>query len=195
MTRDQLKKLENDLWSAADKLRANSDLKASEYSTPVLGLIFLKFADNKYRQHEAAIKQEYHQHKGKRTERLESTYAEYYQILEQATFDKPVVYMFDEQGEAEWKVTAETGVLNTDDNVILRDKVHLDGLLPASFISPLDTPYLELDLVTQDVRSNQHLSIVGQEFQTEGVGLKGHLERKYFELLDKGHATYFNEKR
>lgn len=69
MTRDQLKKLEKDLWSAADKLRANSDLKASEYSTPVLGLIFLKFADNKYRQHEAAIEQEYKRHKGKRTER------------------------------------------------------------------------------------------------------------------------------
>lgn len=69
MNRDQLKKLENDLWSAADKLRANSDLKASEYSTPVLGLIFLKFADNKYRQHEAAIEQEYKRHKGKRTER------------------------------------------------------------------------------------------------------------------------------
>ncbi len=44
MNRDQLKKLEKDLWSAADKLRANSDLKASEYSTPVLGLIFLSLA-------------------------------------------------------------------------------------------------------------------------------------------------------
>lgn len=132
---------------------------------------------------------------GMRTERLESEFAEYFQILEQATFDKPVVYMFDKQGEAEWKVTAKTGVLNTDDNVILRDQVHLDGLLPTSFISTLDTSYLELDLVTQGVRSNQHISILGQEFQTEGVGLKGHLERKYFELLDKGHATYFNEKR
>ncbi|WP_308377799.1 LPS export ABC transporter periplasmic protein LptC, partial [Serratia marcescens] len=110
---------------------------------------------------------------GRRTERLESEYAEYYQIIEQATFNKPVVYMFDKQGEAEWKVTADTGVLNTDDNVILRDKVHLDGLLPTSFISTLDTPYLELDLVTQNVRSNQHVSIVGKEFQTEGVGLKG----------------------
>jgi type I restriction-modification system DNA methylase subunit len=49
MTRDQLKQLETDLWSAADNLRANSDLKSSEYSTPVLGLIFLKFADNNYR--------------------------------------------------------------------------------------------------------------------------------------------------
>ena len=68
MNRDQLKKLENDLWSAADKLRANSDLKASEYSTPVLGLIFLKFADNKYRQHEAAIEQEFKKLQGTRRE-------------------------------------------------------------------------------------------------------------------------------
>ncbi len=69
MTRDQLKKLENDLWSAADNLRANSDLKASEYSTPVLGLIFLRFADNKYRQAEPAILAEYAKLKGTRREK------------------------------------------------------------------------------------------------------------------------------
>lgn len=75
MNRDQLKKLEVDLWAAADKMRANSDLKASEYSTPVLGLIFLKFADNKYRQHEAAIDQEYQKLKGTRRERSEQDIA------------------------------------------------------------------------------------------------------------------------
>jgi type I restriction enzyme M protein len=69
MTREQLKKLEDDLWTAADKLRANSDLKASEYGTPVLGLIFLKFADNKYRQHEDAILAEYQKLKGTRRQR------------------------------------------------------------------------------------------------------------------------------
>jgi type I restriction enzyme M protein len=69
MTRDQLKKLENDLWSAADNLRANSDLKASEYGTPVLGLIFLKFADINYRRYEAAIQAEFEALKGTRRER------------------------------------------------------------------------------------------------------------------------------
>jgi type I restriction enzyme M protein len=38
----------DNLWSAADKLRANTHLRASEYSVPVLGLIFLKFADQKF---------------------------------------------------------------------------------------------------------------------------------------------------
>jgi len=43
MTSDEVKKLELPLWQTADTLRANSDLKSTEYSTPVLGLIFLKF--------------------------------------------------------------------------------------------------------------------------------------------------------
>jgi type I restriction enzyme M protein len=41
------------LWDTADELRANSHLKASEYSIPVLGLIFLKFADSRFTQAEA----------------------------------------------------------------------------------------------------------------------------------------------
>lgn len=69
MTRDQLKQLEDDLWSAADNLRANSGLKASQYSTPVLGLIFLKFADINYRRHEDAIQAEFEKLKGGRTEK------------------------------------------------------------------------------------------------------------------------------
>jgi type I restriction enzyme M protein len=43
-----LAELERRLWDAADDLRANSGLKASEYGTPVLGLIFLRFADAKF---------------------------------------------------------------------------------------------------------------------------------------------------
>ena len=40
--------LEKRLWGAADELRANSKLKASEYSIPVLGIIFLRYADVKF---------------------------------------------------------------------------------------------------------------------------------------------------
>jgi hypothetical protein len=40
--------LEKNLWAAADELRANSKLRAADYSIPVLGLIFLKYADQKF---------------------------------------------------------------------------------------------------------------------------------------------------
>lgn len=42
--------LRTHLWSAADELRANSRLRSHEYSTPVLGLIFLRYADVKFGQ-------------------------------------------------------------------------------------------------------------------------------------------------
>jgi type I restriction enzyme M protein len=51
MTTDILKnieKLEADLWDAADNLRANSKLTAGEYCMPVLGVIFLRHATNRY---------------------------------------------------------------------------------------------------------------------------------------------------
>jgi type I restriction enzyme M protein len=69
MTGAQLKALEDTLWKSADNLRANSDLKSTEYATPVLGLIFLKFADNKYGRHEKAIQAEYEKLKGTRREK------------------------------------------------------------------------------------------------------------------------------
>lgn len=40
--------IEARLWEAADELRANSKLKSSEYSVPVLGLVFLRYADHKF---------------------------------------------------------------------------------------------------------------------------------------------------
>ena len=43
-----LGELQRKLWEAADQLRANSGLKASEYASPVLGLIFLRYADERF---------------------------------------------------------------------------------------------------------------------------------------------------
>ncbi|MCM1140532.1 MAG: type I restriction-modification system subunit M [Muribaculum sp.] len=56
---DELKELEDRLWEAADKLRADSGLKSTQYSTPLLGLIFLRFASNKYDKYKDEIEAEY----------------------------------------------------------------------------------------------------------------------------------------
>ena len=48
MTKKQLKELEDNLWASANALRAYGGWKASDYALPVLELIFLRFADNKY---------------------------------------------------------------------------------------------------------------------------------------------------
>jgi type I restriction enzyme M protein len=46
----KIEALEKRLWSAADSLRANTGLTAQEYSRPILGLIFLKYAEFRFTQ-------------------------------------------------------------------------------------------------------------------------------------------------
>ena len=43
-----ISEIEASLWEAADQLRANSKLTSSEYCMPVLGVIFLRHASNRY---------------------------------------------------------------------------------------------------------------------------------------------------
>src|SRR2546425_1122035 len=61
MTHNQLQnieQLEAQLWDAADNLRANSKLTAGEYCMPVLGVIFLRHATNRYNEALRAIEAE-----------------------------------------------------------------------------------------------------------------------------------------
>lgn len=50
-----IRKLEADLWEAADLLRSNSKLTSNEYCMPVLGLIFLRYAYSRFKLVEAEI--------------------------------------------------------------------------------------------------------------------------------------------
>lgn len=55
MNQKQLKQLEANLWGSADNLRANSKLTAGEYKDPVLGLILLRYAQNRFEQAKAIV--------------------------------------------------------------------------------------------------------------------------------------------
>ena len=53
-----IEQLEKRLWNGADQLRANSGLTSTQYSMPVLGLIFLRHASNRYAQVKPEIEKE-----------------------------------------------------------------------------------------------------------------------------------------
>ncbi len=53
---EQKQQLETKLWASAQQLRANSSLKLNEISEPILGLIFLKFADVRFKKAEVDIR-------------------------------------------------------------------------------------------------------------------------------------------
>ena len=131
MTTEQLKDLENELWAAADNLRANTDLKSSEYATPVLGLIFLKFADNNYRRAEKAIHEEFAKLKGTRREKPISEIA-----IEKCGFYLPDEARYDyllnlpEQADTAQKIKAAM-------EAVEQYKPELEGILPKDEYVPL----------------------------------------------------------
>ncbi len=69
MTDTELKELKDRLWHSADMLRAGAHLAANKYGQPILGLIFLRYADVLFKQHKAEIDAEYNKNKGTRMER------------------------------------------------------------------------------------------------------------------------------
>ncbi|WP_303841095.1 class I SAM-dependent DNA methyltransferase [Selenomonas ruminantium] len=69
MTDLELKKLKDDLWHAADVLRSGAHLAANKYGQPILGLIFLRYADILFKQHKQEIETEYEKLKGGRREK------------------------------------------------------------------------------------------------------------------------------
>ena len=66
MTDLEFKKLKDDLWHSADILRSGAHIAANKYGQPILGLIFLRYADILYKQHKKEIDKEYEAKKGGR---------------------------------------------------------------------------------------------------------------------------------
>jgi type I restriction enzyme M protein len=131
MNTEQLKELEKNLWSAADNLRANTDLKSTEYATPVLGLIFLKFADNNYARKEQEINEEFAKLSGTRRAKSIDKIA-----IEKCGFYLPPHARYDyllELKESE-NVAKEIKLAMED---IEKYKPELEGVLPKDEYIPL----------------------------------------------------------
>lgn len=131
MNTEQLKQLEKDLWSAADNLRANTDLKSTEYATPVLGLIFLKFADNNYARAEKAIDKEFAKLSGTRRKKTIDQIA-----IEKCGFYLPPHARYDYLLGLPEKANIAKKIKEAMQD-IERYKPELDGILPKDEYVPL----------------------------------------------------------
>jgi type I restriction enzyme M protein len=95
MTDIELKELKDNLWHSADILRQGAHLAANKYGQPILGLIFLRYADIKYKQHKEEIIEEYNKRKGTRAERSIKQIS-----IEKCGFYLPKVAYFDDINNA-----------------------------------------------------------------------------------------------
>ena len=69
-----IRKIEDELWEAADELRANSKLTSQQYCMPVLGLIFLRYAWGRFKRADAQIDEERSRTEGRKPPKAPQDY-------------------------------------------------------------------------------------------------------------------------
>ncbi|MBO5067461.1 MAG: SAM-dependent DNA methyltransferase [Clostridia bacterium] len=145
MTDKELKKLKDDLWRSADMLRAGAHLAANKYGQPILGLIFLRYADILYKQHKAEIEEKYNKLKGTRMEKsmkdISIEVCGFY-LPPEAYYD----YINDAPDNAEKATLVKKAMVAIEEN---NDK--MDGVLPKEVYGQL-VPEEEPELLSKIVR-------------------------------------------
>ena len=145
MTDIELKNLKDNLWHSADMLRASAHLAANKYGQPILGLIFLRYADVLFKQHKAEIDEEYNQYKGTRMEK------EYKDVaVEKCGFYLPECAYYDYINDAPDDANKALLVKRAME-AIERENPRMDGVMPKEVYGQL-VPDEEPELLSRIVR-------------------------------------------
>lgn len=164
MTDIELKNLKDNLWHSADMLRAGAHLAANKYGQPILGLIFLRYADVLFKQHKAEIDAEYEKHKGTRMERAYKDIA-----VERCGFYLPECAYFDTINDA--PDDAHKAVLVKEAmEAIEKGNPKLENVLPKEVygqLVPEEDPELlsRIVRVFKDIPENINIDLFGQIYE------------------------------
>ncbi len=145
MTDIELKHLEEQLWHSADLLRAGAHMSATSYGEPILGLIFLRYADIRYKQFKDEIETEFSKYVGTRMERTLKEIA-----IEKCGFFLPEEAYFDDINKAPDDANKATLVKNAM-IAIERENETMIGVLPKDVYGQL-VPEEEPELLSNVIR-------------------------------------------
>lgn len=164
MTDIELKELKDRLWHAADVLRAGAHLAANKYGQPILGLIFLRYADILFKQNKEAIMSEYEKYKGGR---ISKTIKEI--SIEKCGFYLPECAYYDSINDAPDNANKATLVKKAME-AIEDENPKMAGVLPKEVyvqLVPEEEPELLSNIVRifKDIPENSTIDIFGEIYE------------------------------
>ena len=164
MTDQELKKLKDNLWHSADMLRASAHLSANKYGQPILGLIFLRYADILFKQHKAEIDEEFNKYKGTRMEKSYKDIA-----IEKCGFYLPECAYYDYLNNAPDDANKAVRVKRAME-AIEKENAKMEGVLPKEvygLLVPEEEPELisKIIRVFKDIPENISIDLFGQIYE------------------------------
>ncbi len=115
---------------------------------------------------------------------------EHYDLLGFVTFSQPLYSIYSEQEQSPWQLKAQEGTLYNGKIVQLDKNVELTSSGPDDFIRFVKTEFIQLDLETRQMTSDQPVTIQGVDYTIESNGVTANLRTKHYELIDHVQTTF-----
>jgi len=131
---------------------------------------------------------------GKLSYIIDADRMEHYAEIEVTHFEYPEYTLYPKNSISPWKISANEGTLYNNNRVKLENRVSLKATDNNSLIQEIHGRYLELDLNTNTISSEQTIYIKGKGFTMHGSGLIVDLNTKQMILTQHVQTTYKNSK-
>lgn len=122
--------------------------------------------------------------------RLDSEKVTWFAAESVSWFDKPVMTTYDENKVATWSVRADKARLTKDRLLYLYGNVEVNSLTPEAQLKRITTDNALVNLVTQDITSDDRVTLYGSNFNSTGMKMRGNLRKKTAELIEKVKTSY-----
>lgn len=109
-------------------------------------------------------------------------------------FTNPVLTTYNEAGVPTWTVRSLKAKLTSDRILYLYNDVQVDSLSPDSQLQRISTQNAIVNLITQDVSSDDKVTIIGQGLNSTGLKMRGNLRSRTAELIEDVKTHYVLQK-
>ncbi|ADO46775.1 LPS export ABC transporter periplasmic protein LptC [[Enterobacter] lignolyticus] len=122
--------------------------------------------------------------------RLIAEHVEYFSDDAVSWFEHPLLTTYDVNKVATWSIKADRAKLTNDRMLYLYGHVEINALTPDSQLRKITTDNAMVNLITQDVSSDDLVTLYGTTFNSSGLKMRGNLRSKNAELIEKVRTSY-----
>ncbi|GFN46712.1 LPS export ABC transporter periplasmic protein LptC [Candidatus Regiella insecticola] len=108
-------------------------------------------------------------------------------------FTKPVMTLFDENAVGSWAIKADQAKLTDSKMLYLYGHVEVNNLTAISQLQKITTDNAEVNLINQNISSNDDVNLYGVGFTVNGMKMRGNLRNQTVELSEKVKTHYENQ--
>ena len=122
--------------------------------------------------------------------RLTAEHVEYFSDQAISWFTHPFLTTFDANKVPTWSIKADKAKLTNDRMLYLYGHVEINALTEDAQLRKITTDNAQVNLTTQDVSSDDLVTLYGTTFNSSGLKMRGNLRSKNAELIEKVRTSY-----